>query len=136
VFAATGIPALADDSGLCVEALGGAPGVQSARYAGEPQNTGANKVKLLSALRGTEDRRARFVAALALFDESGCRIFEGECHGSIAQAPAGTGGFGYDPVFIPEGHSQTFAELPAELKSRISHRSLALQKMVSSLSDA
>ena len=129
VFRATGIAALADDSGLCVDALDGAPGVHSARYAGEPQNSSANKAKLLMALRHADDRRAHFTAALALCDASGCRIFEGTCHGSIARAASGGSGFGYDPVFIPDGYTQTFGELPTDVKKRISHRAHALQKL-------
>lgn len=136
VFAVTGLPVLADDSGLCVDALGGAPGVHSARYAGEPQNTVANKAKLLSVMRGIEDRRAQFVAALALCDAHGCRIFEGSCRGSIAHAPSGTGGFGYDPIFIPEGYDETFGTLPSDVKARLSHRAKALQQMVAAFRPA
>ena len=133
VHRATGLPALADDSGLCVDALDGAPGVHSARYSGEPQNSAANKAKLLAVLRASEDRRAHFVAAIALCDASGCRVFEGECHGTIARTASGDGGFGYDPVFIPEGYTQTFGELPAEVKKSMSHRARALEKLVGSL---
>lgn len=130
VFAATGIPALADDSGLCVDALGGAPGVHSARYAGEPQDAAKNIAKLLEAMHGMENRYAHFAAALCLCDESGARIFEGMCHGAIAQEASGDGGFGYDPVFVPDGWSETFGVLSPDVKAGLSHRAKALRKLV------
>lgn len=125
----TGILTLADDSGLEVEALGGAPGVRSARYAG-PGASDAQRVALLlkelDAI-GDAERRARFVCVIALFDTSTRRpeLFGGECAGRIIKEPRGVGGFGYDPVFVPEGHSQTFGELASEIKNRISHRARA-----------
>jgi XTP/dITP diphosphohydrolase len=124
----TGLWALADDSGLAVEALDGAPGVTSARYAGEPVDTAANNRKLLAALDGGANRRAAFVCVLALSDPSGAaRTVTGRCTGTIASAARGTHGFGYDPLFIPDGYAQTFAEMPSELKNRLSHRAAALQ---------
>lgn len=126
---ATGLPAIADDSGLEVDALGGAPGVWSARYAGEPCDYSANNEKLLRELAGKQNRRARFVTVIAL-----CRpgeeplTVEGTCEGTIIDKPRGTGGFGYDPLFVPDGTNQTFAELPAEMKNKISHRANALTK--------
>lgn len=124
---ATGAWALADDSGLEVDALGGEPGVRSARYAGEPVDHAANIAKLLAALRGVADRTARFRCVIALagpgFPPS---TVEGRCEGVITAAPRGTGGFGYDPVFVPEGHARTFGELDAALKNGISHRARAL----------
>ncbi|MBM4149601.1 MAG: XTP/dITP diphosphatase [Lentisphaerae bacterium] len=121
--------ALADDSGLEVDALGGEPGVRSARYAGEPSDHAANIRKLLAAMGGIADRRARFRCAIALASPDGrCRLVEGACEGNIADAPRGSGGFGYDPVFIPNGYDKTFAELGAEDKNAISHRALALLK--------
>lgn len=125
---ATGRWAMGDDSGLEVEALGGAPGVYSARYAGLPAvDYAANNRKLLHALAGSANRRARFRTVLALAAPDG-RLFtvEGACEGVIADAPSGAGGFGYDPLFIPDGETLTFAEMPAERKNRISHRARAL----------
>ncbi|HKG61696.1 MAG TPA: RdgB/HAM1 family non-canonical purine NTP pyrophosphatase [Pyrinomonadaceae bacterium] len=128
--AATGLCALADDSGLEVEALGGAPGVFSARYAGSNASDADRRVLLLSELAKTSDttRRARFVAVVAISKPNGeiLNTSEGICDGTIAIAPRGTGGFGYDPLFIPDGYNQTFAELPDTIKNRISHRALAL----------
>jgi len=122
---------LADDSGLEVAALGGAPGVRSARYAGEDGNTPANNALLLKNLEGVEDRRARFVCAIALIDPEGNEeTVEGHCPGRILTAPAGAGGFGYDPLFVPDGFDRTFAELTGAEKNSISHRGRALAKMV------
>ena len=118
---------MADDSGLEVEALGGAPGVRSARYAGEPTNTPANNALLLANLAGCENRRARFTCAIALVAPDGAEhVVEGHCQGVISETPSGSNGFGYDPLFVPDGHSLSFAELPPEEKNRISHRSRAL----------
>lgn len=126
---ATGFRALADDSGLEVNALGGAPGVRSARYAGEPCNYAANNEKLLRALSGVTDRSARFCTVMALADPDGSvQTVEGDCRGTIIEGLRGTNGFGYDPLFVPEGYTETFAELPSEVKNRISHRAAALQK--------
>lgn len=120
---------LADDSGLEVDALGGAPGVTSARYAGPQADTPANNAKLLAALQGITDRRARFRCVLALAAPDGsARIVDGRCEGRILEALRGAHGFGYDPLFVPDGHTQTFAELPPEVKNRISHRARALQR--------
>ncbi|MBI3986221.1 MAG: XTP/dITP diphosphatase [Lentisphaerae bacterium] len=118
---------LADDSGLEVDALGGAPGVCSARYAGEPCDTAANNAKLLKELSGQTVRTARFRCVLALAMPAGrAQIVEGVCEGTILDAPRGTNGFGYDPLFVPRNHSETFAEMEAALKNRISHRAKAL----------
>ena len=120
---------LADDSGLEVAALGGAPGVRSARYAGEPSNTPANNALLLKNLEGAADRRARFVCAIAIVAPDGSeRVVEGHCPGRIAESPSGANGFGYDPLFLPDGHDRSFAELGAAEKNRISHRARALAK--------
>ena len=126
--AETGLIALADDSGLEVAALAGAPGVFSARYAGEDASDADRRQLLLSELSGNPDRRARFVSVVAIADPSGTvlNVSEGICEGSITFAPRGEGGFGYDPLFIPDGYTQTFAELLEEVKNRISHRALAL----------
>jgi XTP/dITP diphosphohydrolase len=130
--AATGLCALADDSGLEVKVLAGAPGVLSARYAGENASDADRRRLLLSELSKTDDaeRKARFVSVVAIANSDGTvlNISEGICEGTITFAPRGTGGFGYDPLFIPDGYDQTFAELPQGLKNRISHRARALLK--------
>jgi len=131
---ATGYATLAEDSGLEVEALGGAPGVRSARYAGEPPNYTANNRKLLAALAGVPDRRARFrtVAALALPDGRAWTA-EGVLEGTIAEIPRGVGGFGYDPLFIPLGETRTLAEMSADEKNALTHRRRALEGLRSVL---
>jgi XTP/dITP diphosphohydrolase len=121
---------LADDSGLEVEALGGAPGVYSARYAG-PEASDAQRVELLlKELAETNDaqRHARFVCVIAIADPAAqvAHVVEGLCEGHLIHAPRGTGGFGYDPIFVPEGYEQSFGELSGEIKSSISHRARAL----------
>jgi XTP/dITP diphosphohydrolase len=127
---ATGLPSLADDSGLEVDALGGAPGVRSARYAGEPSNDKANVRKLLTELSGSTHRRARFQCVLALADPSGgVKTVEGACAGVIAPVERGHQGFGYDPVFVPDGFKETFAEMEPAQKNRLSHRARALEKL-------
>jgi XTP/dITP diphosphohydrolase len=130
----TALPALADDSGLEVDALGGAPGVYSARYAGEPHDDGRNNAKLLAALAGipAERRTARFRAALALADVRGplgahVIAADGTCEGVILDAPRGTGGFGYDPLFYAPELGQTFAEAGVGSKSELSHRARAMR---------
>ena len=132
---ATGEVALADDSGLEVDALHGAPGVRSARFAGEDLPRGrerdrANYEKLLSLLKDVEDaeRTARFRCVVAIADPYGkVRMSEGVCEGKIAFAPDGCGGFGYDPVFVPFGHTRSFAALPQDVKNAMSHRASALK---------
>jgi XTP/dITP diphosphohydrolase len=123
---------LSDDSGLEVAALGGAPGVHSARYCGPSATYGERMARLLSEVEaaGGEERAARFVCVIALADPSTgeLKTFEGVCEGRLAHAPRGTGGFGYDPVFIPEGHRQTFGELPDEVKQELSHRARAFRR--------
>ena len=120
---------LADDSGLEVAALGGAPGVRSARYAGEPSNTSANNALLLKNLTGVTDRRANFTCAIALVDPSGAEhTAVGRCVGRIAETPSGSAGFGYDPLFVPDGHDVSFADLSADEKNAISHRGRALEE--------
>ena len=125
---ATGLFALADDSGLEVDALGGAPGVFSARYAGENASDAGRRKLLLSELAEVTERSARFVSVVAIANPDGTvlNISEGICEGTITFDPRGTGGFGYDPLFIPDGYDQTFAELAQALKNRISHRGRAL----------
>ncbi|AMV71953.1 XTP/dITP diphosphatase [Desulfuromonas carbonis] len=122
---------LADDSGLTVAALDGAPGVQSARYAGEPSDDDANNRKLLEAMQGVaaRDRGAAFCCVIALCEADGmCHTFEGRLEGLILETPRGEGGFGYDPLFLVREYGKTLAELPLEVKNRISHRGQALGK--------
>jgi len=125
----TGFPAIADDSGLCVAALGGAPGVHSARFGGGKDWTDEQKYRyLLEKLEGAEDRSAKFVSCICLVLPDGRTITaRGECPGRIAEEPAGDGGFGYDPVFIPEGHDEPFGVLGTGVKNKISHRARALE---------
>ena len=127
----TGLWTLADDSGLEVDALGGAPGVYSARYGGEGLSDADRVTRLLEELSKTtvEERRARFVCVIAIADPRGqvMNLSTGTCEGRIVHAPRGTHGFGYDPVFLPDGFEQTFGELTAEIKHDISHRALALK---------
>jgi XTP/dITP diphosphohydrolase len=128
--AATGFCVLADDSGLEVKALGGAPGVLSARYAGSGASDADRRGQLVAELgkTGDRERRARFVAVVCIAGADGTvlNVSEGICEGTITFEPRGTGGFGYDPLFIPDGYDQTFAELSSDVKNRISHRARAL----------
>lgn len=135
LVAATGIAAVADDSGLEVDALGGAPGVRSARFAGPGATYGDNVARLLSALEGVVERRARFrTVALALFPDGRELVAEGVCEGEIGLEPRGAGGFGYDPVFLAEGSDgRTFAELTAEEKHAQSARGKAFRALAASL---
>ena len=131
----TGRAALADDTGLEVAALDGGPGVHTARFAGADATPEDNKQKLLRVMDGVSDRRARFRTVVALIDADGAtHTFEGRCEGTIAAAPHGDGGFGYDPIFRPDGYDQTFAEMPAEAKNEISHRRKALDALRAFLS--
>jgi XTP/dITP diphosphohydrolase len=135
----SGLLSLSDDSGLVVDALGGAPGVRSARYAGREATYAERMSRLIGELdaTGDEERRARFVCVIAVADPSAGTLhtFEGACEGRIARAPRGTGGFGYDPLFIPDGHDRTFGELPQEVKHTLSHRARALEQAVRHLRD-
>jgi len=137
---ATGLPALADDSGICVDALDGAPGLYAARYAGVHGDSAANNAKLLRELDGVpaEKRTAYFIAVLVLLrhaDDPAPLIAEGRWHGRILEAPRGTGGFGYDPLFLPDGSDLGAGELDAELKNRLSHRGQALAVLKARLSE-
>jgi len=125
-----GYDCFADDTGLEVDALNGAPGVFSARYAGEPSNSEKNIDKLLDALKNSDNRTAQFRTVIALLQGTDVQYFEGIIHGKIATERHGTGGFGYDAVFIPDGYNKTFAELSPEEKNAISHRGLAVEKLV------
>ncbi|HIT83645.1 MAG TPA: non-canonical purine NTP diphosphatase [Candidatus Avibacteroides faecavium] len=128
-----GLDCFADDSGLEVEALGGAPGVHSARYATDGHDHRANIAKLLREMDGQGDRRARFRTVIALMTDAGTLCFEGEVRGEIMTEEHGTNGFGYDPVFRPEGHEETFAEMTDDEKNAISHRARAVAKLVAHL---
>lgn len=130
VFERCGTPCFADDSGLEVKALNGEPGVHSARYAGGHGNSAENIRLLLKKLEGIEDRSARFKCVLAFIDNAGRLYqFDGIVNGTILTEEKGEGGFGYDPVFVPEGHEKTFAEMPGREKNAISHRTHALRKL-------
>jgi XTP/dITP diphosphohydrolase len=131
---ASGLPALADDSGLEAAALGGAPGVLSARWAGRGGDFAAAMRRVQDALGDNPDRGARFVCALALKRPNApVEVFEGEARGTLVWPPRGDRGFGYDPMFVPEGYSQTFGEMAPAEKHRISHRAKAFQKLVAAL---
>jgi XTP/dITP diphosphohydrolase len=134
----TGLPALADDSGLCVDALGGAPGVISAIYAGEPRSDARNNSKLLEAMRDIHDRRAHYHCTLVLLrhaDDPQPIIAEGQWHGVILQEARGAGGFGYDPLFLDTVLQQSVAEISLANKNRVSHRGKALRALVEKLHD-
>lgn len=132
----TGLPALADDSGICVDALNGAPGVYSARYAGEPKSDQRNNEKLIAALQGNPNRRAHYYCVMVFVryaDDPQPIICEGEWHGEIIDTPRGDGGFGYDPYFLLPQFGKTGAELGAAEKNGISHRGIALRALVERL---
>ncbi|AKU14283.1 deoxyribonucleotide triphosphate pyrophosphatase [Azoarcus sp. CIB] len=132
----SGLPAVADDSGLCVTALGGAPGVQSARFAGEPKSDARNNALLIERLADVSDRRAFFYSVVVLVrhaDDPRPLIADGEWHGAILDAPRGETGFGYDPLFYVPQLGQTAAELDAKLKNTLSHRGAAMRHLLSRL---
>lgn len=132
----SGLPALADDSGLCVEALHGAPGVLSARYAGDPKSDARNNEKLLTHLKGKSNRKAHFYCVLVLVRSANDPqpiIAEGEWPGEILEEQRGADGFGYDPLFFVPSQNQTAAELDSEVKNQLSHRGLAMQKLIERL---
>lgn len=135
---ATGLTALADDSGLEVDALGGAPGIHSARYAGVHGDTAANNAKLLRELEGVEPakRTARFVCALALAQPDGTvKTLRGTCEGTILASGNGANGFGYDPLFVPQGYTESFGQLPDAVKAQLSHRAKAFQQALALWAD-
>lgn len=132
----TGLPALADDSGICISALNGAPGVYSARYAGEPKSDARNNEKMIQALAGQSNRHAYYYAALVLVRHAADPqpiIADGTCHGEIIDTPRGQGGFGYDPYFLLPQFGKTVAEISAEEKAAISHRGKALRELLAKL---
>ena len=133
---AAGLPAIADDSGLAVDRLGGRPGVYSARFAGEPCDDEKNNDKLLEEMKGVPraQRTCRFVSVIALVWPDGREITaRGECEGHLLEERRGTGGFGYDPLFLPDGQTETFAQISQEVKNQISHRSRALAELARKL---
>lgn len=129
----TGESCFADDTGLEVDALNGAPGVYSARYAGEAKNSLDNMALLLKNMSGKQNRKARFRTVIALILDGKEYLFEGVVNGTIAEEPRGTAGFGYDPLFVPDGYSTTFAEMDSEAKNAISHRGRAVEKLAAFL---
>ena len=133
VFDKYGLPCIADDTGLEVKALNGEPGVYSARYAGDQKNSENNIKLLLTRLANEVNRSARFRTVITLITATGIRIFEGTLSGEILRARRGTSGFGYDPVFQPEGYSKTLAEMTLKEKNQISHRAIAIKKLVAYL---
>ena len=128
-----GLDSFADDTGLEVEALNNAPGIYSARFAGENCDSEDNMRKLLHDLEGVENRNARFRTVIALLLNGEIHYFEGEIAGEIIDAKRGSNGFGYDPIFMPHGYDKTFGELPEEVKNKLSHRAIATQKLVTFL---
>lgn len=134
IHKACGKNVFADDSGICVNALHGAPGVDSAHFSGSRDDE-RNLQKVLDMLRGAADRSAYYKAVICLIWDDEVYYFEGLCHGHIIEAKRGDGGFGYDPVFVPEGYDRTFAELPPDIKNAISHRGKAVRQMVGFLRD-
>lgn len=133
IYKMTGKNCFSEDTGLEVEALGGAPGVKSARYAGEGRNFQDNIDKLLVDLKDAENRKARFRTVICLVLGDREYLFEGECKGVIIEAQHGAGGFGYDPVFVPDGGDKTFAEMSMEEKNRYSHRRKATDQLIAFL---
>jgi len=130
VFDKYGVPCFADDSGLEVEALDGAPGVDSAHYAGPQRSHADNVALLLKNMRDRPNRKARFITVITLVEAGGSRQFEGVLDGTISLGPKGASGFGYDPIFVPDGHERTLAEMTMEEKNQISHRARAVQKLL------
>ena len=130
IFEKTGINCFADDSGLLVDALNGAPGVYSARFAGEQKNDQDNMQKLLHELNNKPNRNAHFKTVMVLIIDGKDYLFEGKIEGKIITEKLGSNGFGYDPIFVPNGYNETFAQLNSETKNKISHRARALGKLL------
>jgi XTP/dITP diphosphohydrolase len=131
----TGSNCFAEDSGLIVPALNGEPGVFSARYAGEPSNDEANNQKLIGEIGRISDRSAYYQSVICLILDGKTYYFEGKCEGTVTEHPKGTGGFGYDPLFIPKGYEQTFGELSLETKNTLSHRGKAMKLFTAFLNE-
>lgn len=128
-FEKTGIPSIGDDSGLVVEALDGRPGIFSARYVGD-HDFEKNIGKVLGEMEGKTNRNAYFITVMCYYDSKGAKYFEGKVHGNLLDENRGHKGFGYDPIFVPNGYSETFAEMPAEMKNSMSHRKNAIDKLL------
>lgn len=135
IYNAKNVNCFSDDSGLLVDALNGEPGVHSARYAGEQKNDADNIQKLLTELNGKENRKAHFKTVMSLIIEGKEYLFEGKINGTIIEEKRGNNGFGYDPIFIPDGYTKTFAEMTKEEKSSISHRGIALKRLIEFLQE-
>lgn len=135
IFQATGVNCFAEDSGLVVPALDGAPGVYSARYAGEPSNDEANNTKLIDALHQIQDTSAWYQSVICLILNGDIHYFQGKCEGHLVTIPRGEEGFGYDPLFIPNGYDRTFAEIPLSEKNKISHRGAAMKQLAQFLNN-
>lgn len=135
IYKKTQINCFADDTGLEIEALNNEPGVLSARYAGNSKDSKANMKKVLENLQGITNRKARFKTIISLIINDKEYLFEGIINGKIIEIPRGKDGFGYDPIFLPDGYEQTFAEMPLELKNEISHRGLATKKLIEFLNN-
>jgi len=133
LFDKTGLPSLSEDTGLEVFCLDGAPGVDTARYAGDDKNPELNMNKLLEQMLGKEDRKARFRTVIAYVAKNSVQYFEGMVNGKIATLKSGNKGFGYDPIFIPDGYEKTFADLDENIKNKISHRANAVNKLIDSM---
>lgn len=125
----------ADDSGICLNALNGEPGVHSAYFAGLPRSDERNLQKVLDVLKDKEDRTAYYKAVICLLWDGEYHFFEGICNGRVTETKQGNGGFGYDPIFVPDGYEHTFGELPPEVKNKLSHRGKAVRKMVAFLEE-
>lgn len=136
-FEHTGLPSFAEDTGLEVDFLNGEPGIYAARYAGENATYSDNCKKLLDKLNGVhkENRKARFKTVLSFITKDGIKNFKGECRGLITKTASGENGFGYDPIFMPEGYNQTFAQLSKEIKNQISHRAIAVKEFADYLKE-
>ncbi len=135
IYEKFGYDCISDDTGLEIEALNGKPGVLSARYAGEPSNSVNNMLKVLEEMKDKSNRNAQFRTVVSLVENGKYYEFEGVVKGKISREPNGKGGFGYDPIFVPEGYSESFAELSADVKNAISHRALAINKLVKWIRD-
>jgi XTP/dITP diphosphohydrolase len=131
VYKKYNIPCIGDDSGLFISALGGEPGIYSARYSGPEKNDFANNGKVISKMMNIDIRNAYFKTVISYSSDSGCQLFEGILNGKIAHLPKGSNGFGYDPIFIPDGYDDiTLAEMDMDRKNKLSHRAIAIQKFV------
>ena len=133
VFHASGLPCFSEDSGLFTEALNGEPGVHSARYAGPNANASNNMTLLLERMKGKTNRKASFKTVIAFFTAEHCLFFTGECSGTLLEEPIGTEGFGYDPLFVPDGDTRTFAQMTLDEKNSYSHRKKAMDSFLSYL---